>query len=150
MLRHRSILYYGAGIAAVIIILKLLEHRLFRKSISWEIYIGIIAIIFTAIGVWLGLRIVSPRAHREIIYLPAEESFVTDQSAIGQLGLSARELQVLEELAKGHSNKEIAEALFISLSTVKTHIANLFLKLDVKSRMQAVKKAREMKIIAPV
>ena len=81
------------------------------------------------------------------VYVARNENFVLDTSLVSQLELSKRELEILGLLAQGHSNQEIAAKLFVSLSTVKTHIQNLFEKLDVKRRIQAVEKARSLNLI---
>ena len=81
------------------------------------------------------------------VYVNRNENFVLDTSLVSQLELSKRELEILSLLAQGHSNQEIAAKLFVSLSTVKTHIQNLFEKLDVKRRTQAVEKAKRLNLI---
>jgi ATP/maltotriose-dependent transcriptional regulator MalT len=81
------------------------------------------------------------------VYVNRNENFILDTSLISQLELSKRELEILSLLAQGHSNQEIAAKLFVSLSTVKTHIQNLFEKLDVKRRIQAVEKAKRLNLI---
>jgi ATP-dependent transcriptional regulator len=81
------------------------------------------------------------------VYVNRNENFVLDTSLVSQLELSKRELEILSLLAQGHSNQEIAAKLFVSLSTVKTHIQNLFEKLDVKRRIQAVEKAKRLNLI---
>ena len=81
------------------------------------------------------------------MYVSRNENFVLDTSQVAQLELSKRELEILSLLAQGHSNQEIAAKLFVSLSTVKTHIQNLFEKLDVKRRMQAVEKGKRLNLI---
>ena len=106
-------------------------------------YIGIVAILFTAVGVWVGSKLVKRKsAEKRAI------DFEADAEQIKQLGISRREFEVLELIAKGLSNKEIGEKLFISIPTVKTHSSNLFVKLDVQRRTQAIQRARELKIIS--
>ena len=92
----------------------------------------------------MGLKLTNPK----VVYTTGEVDFVQDESKIKALGLSQRELEVLELIAKGHSNQEIADALFISLNTVKTHSSSVFAKLGVNRRTQAVKQAKENRIIA--
>ncbi|MCO4807541.1 MAG: hypothetical protein KC456_13230 [Flavobacteriales bacterium] len=92
----------------------------------------------------MGLKLTNPK----VVYTTTELDFIQDESKIKELGLSQRELDVLELIAKGHSNQEIAEALFISLNTVKTHSSSLFSKLGVNRRTQAVQHAKENRIIA--
>ncbi len=135
----RTIFIYGAILAALIMLLKLIEYRYFVGRMSIEFYIGTIALGFTALGIWLGKSLISRGANVS----PAE----LNHAAIKELGLSAREMDVLEWMAKGLSNQEIADKLFVSLSTIKTHSSNLFVKLDVKRRTQAVQKAKELNLV---
>lgn len=136
-----TVVSYGLVLAALTVLLKTIEYKYFIRDYSPEIYIGIIATICTALGIWIGLKIVDSKKEEK----PSDETINT--KTIEKLGISKREYEVLELISKGYSNQEIADALFISLPTVKTHSSNLFLKLDVKRRTQAVKKAKEMKII---
>lgn len=145
LLRKRNlllILTYGAGLAGLIFFLKFIEYKYFVRDFTTEVYIGIVAVMFTAVGVWVGSKLVK----RKSVGIRAID-FEPDEEQIKQLGLSKREFEVLELIAKGLSNKEIGEKLFISIPTVKTHSSNLFVKLDVQRRTQAIKRARELKII---
>lgn len=108
-----------------------------------ETYIGVIAGIFVLFGIWIGLKF----TRTETVLVP-ESEFSLDEEALERLGISARELEVLVLMSKGASNQEIADKLFISLSTVKTHSSSLFSKLDVKRRTQAVQRAKELRLIA--
>jgi DNA-binding CsgD family transcriptional regulator len=141
----KTILLYASLLALMIILMKLLEYRLFIKDLSLEFYVGAIAVLFTILGVWVGLKMT--RRKKIFIQQPVLNNFKVDENVLGQLGISNREYEVLELIAKGYSNQEIAEKLFISLNTVKTHSSNLFLKLEVKRRTQAVQKAKEMALI---
>ena len=143
--RYRSILLiliYGCGLAGLIFFLKFIEYKYFIRDFTTEVYIGIVAVLFTVVGVWVGSKLVK---HKRIEKTTAV--FKPDEEQIKKLGISKRELEVLELIARGLSNKEIGEKLFISIPTVKTHSSGLFVKLDVQRRTQAVKKARELKII---
>ena len=136
------ILTYGVGMAGLIFLLKFIEYKYFIRDFTTEMYIGIVAILFTAVGVWVGSKLVKRKsAEKRAI------DFEADEEQIKQLGISRREFEVLELIAKGLSNKEIGEKLFISIPTVKTHSSNLFVKLDVQRRTQAIQRARELKII---
>lgn len=139
----RTILIYGLSLAALIFLLKFIEYRFFIRDLSLEFYIGAIAIFFTVLGVWAGLKLTKKKTI--IITNPA---FQFDQTRIDSLGISKREYEVLELIAKGLSNQEIADKLFVSLNTIKTHSSNLFLKLEVSRRTQAVQKAKELQLIA--
>jgi two-component system, NarL family, response regulator LiaR len=170
LIRKKSIIVYSLSLAFLLFLLKWLELRFIIFNHSFEIYIGFIAIIFTALGIWLALRLSKPKhdSYRvetvvveKEVYVYRNENlpdspifaagrqydFVPDTSLVTQLELSKRELEILSLLAQGHSNQEIAEILFISLSTVKTHNQNLFEKLDVKRRIQAVEKAKRLNLI---
>ena len=127
--------------AILIFMLKYLEYRLFIRDLSTEFYVGIVAVLFTILGVWAGLRL----TRKKIVLVGPEFVFNTD--ALRQLEISKREHEVLELLAQGHSNQEIADKLFVSLNTIKTHISNLFSKLDVKRRTQAVQKSKNLRLI---
>lgn len=139
----RTILIYGLSLAILIFLLKFIEYRFLVRDLSLEFYIGAIAIFFTVLGVWAGLKLTKKKTI--IITNPA---FQFDQSRIDSLGISKREYEVLELMAKGLSNQEIADKLFVSLNTIKTHSSNLFLKLEVSRRTQAVQKAKELQLIA--
>lgn len=157
LLRNKGTIVYGISLAFLLFLLKWLELRFIIFDHSFEIYIGFIAIIFTVLGIWLALKLSKPKIETVVVekqvlkevevYVNRNENFVLDTSVVSQLELSKRELEILGLLAQGHSNQEIAAKLFVSLSTVKTHIQNLFEKLDVKRRMQAVEKAKRLNLI---
>ncbi|WP_127132546.1 response regulator transcription factor [Pseudoflavitalea rhizosphaerae] len=149
--QNKLTLLYGASLAALLFLLKWLELKLLILNNSLEIYIGAIAILFTLLGIWLAGKLSSPRKKEpEIISAvsPLIAASPLNQSAIDALGLSKRELEVLQGMAEGLSNQEIADRLFVSLNTVKTHNSRLFEKLDVKRRTQAVEKAKRLQMIA--
>ena len=137
---RKTIILYGLSIAALIIVLKFIEYRYLLRDLTVEIYIGTIALIFTAVGIWGGIRLTK---RNKIVVTASASPFVLNQAEMDRLGISNRELEVLEGMAKGLSNQEIADKLFVSLNTIKTHAANLFLKLEVKRRTQAVQKGKE-------
>jgi len=149
--KHKATIIYGVSLAFLLFLLKWLELRFIIFRHSFEIYIGFIAIIFTILGIWLALKLSKPKIETIVVekevYVNRNENFVLDTSLVSQLELSKRELEILNLLAQGHSNQEIAAKLFVSLSTVKTHIQNLFEKLDVKRRIQAVEKAKRLNLI---
>src|SRR6478735_9867544 len=151
LLRHKGTNVYSISLGFLLFLLKWLELRFLIFDHSFEIYIGFIAVIFTALGIWLALKLSKPKIETVVIekevYVNRNENFVLDTSLVSQLELSKRELEILSLLAQGHSNQEIAAKLFVSLSTVKTHIQNLFEKLDVKRRIQAVEKARKLHLV---
>jgi DNA-binding CsgD family transcriptional regulator len=151
LLRNKAIIVYSISLAFLLFLLKWLELRFIIFDHSFEIYIGFIAVIFTALGIWLALKLSKPKIETVVVekevYVNRNENFVLNTSLVSQLGLSKRELEILGLLAQGHSNQEIAAKLFVSLSTVKTHIQNLFEKLDVKRRIQAIEKGKRLSLI---
>lgn len=143
-------MFYGASLALLLFLLKWLESRLILINSRLDIYIGSIAVIFTALGIWLALKLLKPKVETIIIekeiYLEREH-FEPDQNQSENIGISKRELEVLQLMSQGLSNQEIAGQLFVSLSTVKTHSSKIFEKLDVKRRTQAIETAKRLKII---
>lgn len=150
-LRHKTTILYSASLALLLFLLKWLELRFIIFDHAFEIYIGFIAVIFTALRVWLALKLSKPKIETVVVekqvYVNRNEDFVLNTSLVSQLELSKRELEILNLLAQGYSNQEIAEKLFVSLSTVKTHNQNLFEKLEVNRRIQAVEKAKSLSLI---
>ncbi len=141
--RWTTMVLYGLVLAAVVATLKYVEYRFMVKSLSTEVYIGVVAALFTGVGLWLGSKLIT--AKKVVQVAPAA---VVDHQAIRSSGLSARELEVLQLMAEGLSNQEIANKLFISLPTVKSHSSSLFTKLEVKRRTEAVHRAKSLRIIA--
>lgn len=138
----RTILVYGLSLTALISLLKFLEYRLFVRDLSMEFYVGIVAVMFTFLGVWVGLKL----TRRKTIII-TNANFQFDESRLEKLGISKREYEVLVLMARGFSNQEIADKLFVSLNTIKTHSSNLFLKLEAKRRTQAIQRAKELNLI---
>jgi two-component system, NarL family, response regulator LiaR len=151
LLRNKGTIIYSLSLAFLLFLLKWLELRLIIFNHSFEFYIGCIAVIFTGLGIWLALKLSKPKIETVVVekevYIDRNENFVPDHSLVSQLELSKREMEILSLLAQGQSNQEIAEKLFVSLSTVKSHNQNLFEKLDVKRRIQAVEKAKRLNLI---
>ena len=148
---HKATIFYSISLALLLFLLKWLELRFIIFDYSLEIYIGFIAFIFTALGIWLALKLSKPKIETVVVekevYLSRNDIFVLNKSLVTQLELSSRELEILGLMAEGNSNQEIANWLFVSVSTVKTHNQNLFEKLDVKRRTQAVEKAKRLNLI---
>lgn len=154
--KNKTILLYAFSLAVLFLLLKLGEYRLLIIDHSMEIYAGSIALVFLLVGIWLSRKLFVPK--KEIIeketivekevFIMAAPVFVRNEKALAEADISSRELEVLELIAKGMSNQEIADTLFLSLSTIKTHVANIFFKLDVTRRTQAVEKAKKLSIIA--
>ena len=149
--KYKSVLVYGASLALLLFLLRWLELRVIIMDHSTEIYIALIAILFMALGIWLTIRLRKPAiktvVEEKMVYVNPAEPFVQNGKEIVKLNISKRELEVLQLMAEGLSNLEIAEKLFLSLSTIKTHSSSLFEKLDVKRRTQALEKARSLRLI---
>ncbi len=149
--KHKANLIYGFCLALLLILLKYFELRFILFDHSIEIYIGFIAILFTALGIWLALKLSKPKIKTVVIekevFIRDTIPFIQNSDRLAQFDLSKRELEILDLLAQGLSNQEIANHLFVSLSTIKTHIQHLYDKLDVKRRTQAIEKARRLQLI---
>lgn len=134
----RAALAYGALIALLSLLLAWLDWQHVSRMWSTEFYVLAIAVVFAALGIWLGNRL-TPRARAQ--------TFTRNDRALASLGISPRECEVLEALAQGRANKVIARDLDISPNTVKTHLAKLFEKLEVSNRTEAIAKARELGLL---
>lgn len=147
----KHLLIYGLCGGLLILVLRLIEYRFLVMERSLEIYGGLIALLFASLGIWLGLRLTRKKVLvKEIpveVRVPVSEPFVLDQAKVRQLGITARELEILQLIAQGLSNREIAEKLFVSENTVKTHSSRLFEKLSAKRRTQAVQIAKELRLL---
>jgi DNA-binding NarL/FixJ family response regulator len=139
-----SLILYGLILAALIVILKVVEYQYFIRDLSLDVYLGSVALVCTALGIGIGLKLIQ---NKHVKADSNTSNLKSDKSMIKELGISRREYEVLQLISKGYTNQEIADALYISLPTVKTHSSNLFVKLDVKRRMQAVKRAKDLNII---
>ena len=151
----KTVLVYGILGGLLIAALKMIEYRFLVLEHSLEIYGGIVALLFSALGIWLGLKLTRTRETVVVREVPVEVQvpvrvvgpFERDEARLEQLGITPRELEILEAMAAGFSNREIAERLFVSENTVKTHTARLFDKLSARRRTQAVQRAKEAGLI---
>lgn len=145
----KTVLLYGFIGGVLIAALKLIEYRFLVLEHSLEIYGGIIALIFAGVGIWLGLKLTKTRTEVVVkeVPVPVTGPFSRNEARVEELGITPRELEILEAMAAGLSNREIGERLFVSENTVKTHAARLFSKLDASRRTQAVQKAKEAGLI---
>lgn len=134
----RTVAIYGVAVALGAIALQWMEFQYVVRTYPFEAYVALIAVFFAGLGVWFGRR-TSPAV--------PDADFEPNAQALDYLGISPREYDVLELLARGHSNREIGKALFVSPNTVKTHLARLYEKLEVSRRTQAVQKARSLRLI---
>ena len=142
-------LIYGLCGGILIVVLKLLEFRFMIVAHSIEIYAGLIAAIFAALGIWLGLKLTKKKEVLIVreVPVPATQPFTLNEQRLKELGITRRELEILELIAQGMSNREIADKLFVSENTVKTHSSRLLDKLSARRRTQAVQIAKEMGLI---
>ena len=150
--QNKELISYAIAMAILLLLLRLLEYKFLVLEYKVEIYAGIIAIIFLLIGIWVANKVTKPKVETVVVEKEVkifQDNFSINTEAIESLKISSRELEVLQLMAKGLSNQEIADALFVSLHTIKTHNANLFEKLDVKRRTQAVEVAKKLQIITP-
>jgi DNA-binding CsgD family transcriptional regulator len=143
----KHILIYGLCGGVLIVILKLVEYRFLVIQHSVEIYGGLIALLFAVLGIWLGLKLTKNKETVIVREVPAPQFFTLNETRLRELGITRRELEILELIANGLSNREIAEKLFVSENTVKTHSSRLFDKLSARRRTQAVQMGKELGLI---
>lgn len=135
----RTIILYALALALAATVLQWIEYRYLAHAFSFEIYLALVAVAFLALGGW---------AARQLTPRPKAAEFKVNEAAIRSLGLTPREHEILERLASGQSNKELARALDISPNTIKTHVARVYEKLEVRNRIEAIEKARLLALIA--
>lgn len=146
---RKHVLLYGLLGGVLIAGLKLIEYRWLVVDYSVEIYGGLVAAVFAALGIWLGLKLTRPTETvvvREVM-VAAPVTFVRDQGKLDALGITPRELEILGLIAEGLSNREIAERVHVSENTVKTHSSRVFDKLGARRRTQAVQLGKELRLI---
>ncbi|KIC95408.1 helix-turn-helix transcriptional regulator [Flavihumibacter solisilvae] len=150
-LKIRHITLYGLMMAILVFLLKWLQWKFLVADHALEIYAGLLAVLFTALGVWIANQLGKMKGKTVVVekevYVPQPLPAIINEAELNKLQLSSREYEVLQLLSKGNSNAEIADQLCLSLSTIKTHVSNLFVKMDVKSRTQAIEKAKRLAIV---
>lgn len=134
----KTILVFGLLILSLLLLFQFSKYAIISGDLKVEIIIGVIAVIFFFVGVYINKK----SLHQNI-----ESTDDIDLQKIKALDISNREYEVLQKIAEGLSNKEIAESLFLSESTIKTHVSNLLVKLDAKRRTEAIKKAKSFQIL---
>lgn len=151
--RKKNIIIYSIALALLLLFLKWIEYRLLIIGHASRLYLGVLAILFTGLGIWLAIRLAKPNTRTVVVEKqimiaskPASP-FVLNTAEIAKLNISKRELEVLQLMGEGLGNREIAGRLFVSLNTVKTHSSNIFGKLAVSRRTQAVEKAKRLGLI---
>jgi ATP/maltotriose-dependent transcriptional regulator MalT len=147
MKRHVLIIGLIGGI--LIAVLKWIEYRYLIIEHSFEIYGALIAILFAIVGIWLGNKLTAPRQQIVVkeVPVPAAPSFILNEQKQEALGITRRELEILELVAQGMSNREIAGKLYVSENTVKTHCSRAFDKLGARRRTQAVQLGKEFGLL---
>jgi len=151
-MRKQALVYgviYGVCGGVLIALLKLIEFRFLVVEHSLEIYGGLIALLFSGVGIWLGLKLTRKKEVLvvKVVPLPSPQPFALNEERLKGLGITKRELEILELIGQGMSNREIAEKLFVSENTVKTHSSRLFDKLSAKRRTQAVQIGKQIGLI---
>jgi DNA-binding CsgD family transcriptional regulator len=141
----RDILLFGVCGGVLITLLKFTEYRFLVVEHSVEIYGGLVAALFSALGIWLGLTLT--RRKPPLLQPPQSALFTLDETRLTELGITPRELEILELIAAGLSNREIADRLCVSENTVKTHSSRLFDKLGARRRTQAVQLGKQAHLI---
>jgi DNA-binding CsgD family transcriptional regulator len=144
----KHVLIYGLCGGLLIVALKLIEYRFLIVEHSIEIYGGLVAAVFAAVGIWLGLKLTKKKETVVVREVPVPaQPFTVNQTRLQEFGITRREHEILELIASGLSNREIAEKLFVSENTVKTHSSRLFDKLSAKRRTQAVQIGKDQGLI---
>ena len=147
----RELILYGVAAGLLIAGLQLVEYHFFIRTYSAPVYGGIVAAVFAAVGVALGLKLTKTRIEEKVVVkevrIPVAGPFEQNLANLERLGITPRELEILGLIADGLSNREIAERLFVSENTVKTHSSRLFDKLNARRRTQAVQVAKEHGLI---
>jgi DNA-binding CsgD family transcriptional regulator len=135
----KTVLVYGVALAAGAVALNWLEYQIWARTHAGTVYIALVGAAFLGLGIWVGRMLFRGE--------PRATGFMPNERAQASLGITEREREVLQLLADGRSNKEIASRLGLSPNTVKTHVANLFEKLRVARRTQALQLARELGLV---
>jgi DNA-binding CsgD family transcriptional regulator len=150
---YKELLGYAIMMAVLMLLLRWFEFRFTILEHQIEMYIGLIAVFFLLFGIWVANKITKPKEKTIIIEkeirMLSNDAFVLNEKELQLRKISKRELEVLTLMAEGLSNNEIAERLFVSLNTVKTHSAKLFEKLEVKRRTQAIETAKKLLLLPP-
>ncbi|MES2412062.1 MAG: LuxR C-terminal-related transcriptional regulator [Bacteroidota bacterium] len=151
--RNKELVGYAIMMAVLMLLLRWLEFRFLILGHQFEIYVGLISVFFLLFGIWVANKITKPKEKTIIIEkeirVISNDNFILNENELKARKISKRELEVLTLMAEGLSNQEIAESLFVSLNTVKTHSAKLFEKLEVKRRTQAIETAKKLLLLPP-
>ncbi len=146
----KYVFLYGLIAAILVLALKWLQWKFLIIDNAVDIYVGLIAAFFTGLGTWVATQLIKPKVETVIVekevLIPLTDPITINEVELKKLNLTDREHDVLQLLTKGYTNSDIAEHLFLSVSTIKTHVSNLYVKMDVKNRTQAMEKAKRLKI----
>ncbi len=149
ILIHKELLLYALVMAVLLFVVKWIEYRVYVFSHRMELYMGFVALLFTLLGIWASKKLTKKETviiEKEVI-VQKNVHFQINQEELSNRKISQRELQVLELMSDGLTNQEIADRLFVSLNTIKTHSSNLYDKLEVKRRTQAIETAKKLNIL---
>ncbi|MBD0298327.1 MAG: response regulator transcription factor [Flavisolibacter sp.] len=141
-----TIIAFGLLVFSVLLLFQIARFSRFQSGWTTELWIAAFSIIFLFIGIFLSKKLQKEKIVEKKVFVHKEE-FTVNKEKLEQLSISKREYEVLQLICKGMSNQQIAEALFVSENTVKKHVSNLFLKLDVERRTEAIRKARELSLV---
>jgi DNA-binding CsgD family transcriptional regulator len=145
-MKWANLLFYGLALGLLLTAMQFFQYRLILLRHSTEWYVGLVALLFTVLGIWAGMKLTrKPPASATVV--EQQVSPRPKEEILEQSGITPRELEVLDLMARGLSNQEIADRLYVSLNTVKTHASNVFSKLDVQRRTQAIQKAKLLGLI---
>lgn len=147
----KTVILFGISMALLLALMKVFEYMFFTKDMALEVYIGIVGVFCTLLGSWIGWKLTRPKVNpgSQVVETPAEDQPGNGFLVSNDYGLSPREHEVLVLIAKGLSYQEIADQLFVSITTVKTHASNIFSKMDVQRRTQAVMLAQKTGLLPP-
>lgn len=143
----KYILIYGLSLVGLLISIQFINYSLWLNRIDDNSYSALIALLFLVVGYFVARNLFKSKKTESLEILKTDDQILFNAELASNLNISKRELEVLELISKGYSNQEIAEELFISLNTVKTHISNLYLKLEVSNRTKAIAKAKEIRLL---
>lgn len=153
---NRHLILYGISLSILLFLLKWFQWKFLIIDNSTDIYIALVALLFTILGMWIARQLSKPKTIviektetvvvEKIVYTDAPSGFKLNKEELDKLKLSKREHEVLILVTEGLSNAEIADKLCLSLSTIKTHVSNLLLKMEVKRRAQLIEKSKRLKI----
>jgi len=149
--KFQLLLWYGLSLALLLALLRWMELKYLLYEHAFEVYAVFIAVFFLILGIWLSRKLTRPKVKTEvlekIIYRDQGLPFELNQKLADELNISSREMEVLQLMAEGLSNQQIADQLFVSPNTIKTHLARLFEKLEVGKRIQAIEKAKRLGLV---